>query len=379
MNELSTSRALNQPFPSEIRFLAVDDDPLIRDLVAHFLKASGLPGEACPDGRQALSILEQSKFQVVVCDLNMPGLGGMDLLEEVRTRFPEVAFVMMTGTNDVRQGVNAIKAGASDYLTKPVQAGELVASIIRAVGAKRLERGLEDRLTRLEESIALRSKQLERARQRFQTTCNETLQVLGSALDLRDNETAGHCQRVTHYSLELAKAVGCSRTEFTEIARGAYLHDIGKIGINDSILLKPGPLTPCERAAMESHARIGYDLVRRVSFLAGAAEIVLTHHERFDGAGYPQGLVGHEIPLGARIFAVVDTLDAMTSDRPYRRALQFAIARDEILRQSGRQFDPEVVDAFLSLPQEAWLRIRNDAQSLRQHSDYPWELLLGEL
>ncbi len=379
MNELSTSRVSDEPLPSEIRFLAVDDDPLISDLVEHLLIARGLPGEACTDGRQALNILEQNKFQVVVCDLNMPGIGGMDLLEEVRTRFPEVAFVMMTGTNDVRQGINAMKAGASDYLTKPVQANALVASIIRAVGSKRLECGLEDPRKRLEESIALRSKQLEHARQRIETTCNETLQVLGSALDLRDNETAGHCQRVTRYSLELAKAMGCSRTECTEIARGAYLHDIGKIGIGDSILLKPALLTHFERAVMESHARIGYDLVRRVSFLAGAAEIVLTHHERFDGAGYPQGLVGHEIPLGARIFAVADTLDAMTSDRPYRSALQFAIARDEIIRESGRQFDPEVVDAFLSLPEETWLRIRNDARSLRQSSECPWELFLGEL
>jgi putative nucleotidyltransferase with HDIG domain len=377
MKELSTSGVSSEPLPSEIRFLAVDDDPLIGDLVEHLLIARGLPGEACTDGRQALSILEQSKFQVVVCDLNMPGIGGMGLLEQVRTRFPEVAFVMMTGTNDVRQGVNAIKAGASDYLTKPVQANALVASIIRAVEAKRVECGLDDRRNRLEEAISLRSKQLERARQHIERTCNETLQVLGSALDLRDNETAEHCHRVTRYSLELAKAMGCSRSEFTEIARGAYLHDIGKIGISDSILLKPGPLTRRERAVMESHARIGYDLVRRVSFLAGAAEIVLTHQERFDGTGYPQGLVGHEIPMGARIFAVADTFDAMTSDRPYRCALQFAIARDEILRESGRQFDPEVVDAFLSLPEEAWLRIRKDAQSLRQYSECPWELLLG--
>ena len=379
MKELSTSGVSIEPLPSEIRFLAVDDEPQMSDLVEHLLIARGLPGEACTDGRQALSILEQSKFQVMVCDLNMPGIGGMDLLEEVRTRFPEVAFVMMTGVNDVRQGVDAIKAGASDYLTKPVQASALVASIIRAVGAKRLERGLEDRRNRLEESISRRGKQLERAHQRIERTCKETLQVLGSALDLRDNETAEHCQRVTRYSLELAKAMGCSRTEFIEIARGAYLHDIGKIGISDSILLKPGPLTHRERAVMESHARIGYDLVRQVSFLAGAAEIVLTHQERFDGTGYPQGLVGHEIPLGARIFAVADTLDAMTSDRPYRRALQFATARDEIIRESGHQFDPKVVDAFLSVPEEAWLRTCNDAQSLRQHSECPWGLLLGEL
>lgn len=203
MNEPGTSGTLNQPLPSEIRFLAVDDDPLIRDLVELFLVASGLSGESCSDGCQALSILEKSKFQVVVCDLNMPGIGGMDLLEEVRTRFPEVAFVMMTGANDVREGIKAIKAGASDYLTKPVQAAELVASIIRAVGAKRLESGQEDHGNRLEESIALPSEQLERARQHSETTCNEPLQELGPALELRDNETAGKCQRVTRYPWEM--------------------------------------------------------------------------------------------------------------------------------------------------------------------------------
>lgn len=172
VKELGTSRVSNEPLLSEIRFLAADDEPQISDLLQHLLISRGLPGEACTDGRQALSILEKSKFHFVVCDLNTPGMGGMDMLEEVRTRFPEVAFVMMTGVNDVCQGVNAIKAGASDYLTKPVRASVLVDSIICAVGAKRLECVLEDRHNRLEESISLRGKQLERARQRVDKTCN---------------------------------------------------------------------------------------------------------------------------------------------------------------------------------------------------------------
>jgi HD-GYP domain-containing protein (c-di-GMP phosphodiesterase class II) len=149
------------------------------------------------------------------------------------------------------------------------------------------------------------------------------------------------------------------------IARGSYLHDIGKIGIPDAILLKPGKLTPEERLVMDSHTRIGYDLVCRINFLAGAAEIVLTHQERFDGTGYPQGLAGDEIPIGARIFAAADTLDAMTSDRPYRRALPFAAAKAEIIRESGRQFDPKVVEAFLSLPVSTWHEIRQQATNLR--------------
>ena len=160
------------------------------------------------------------------------------------------------------------------------------------------------------------------------------------------------------YSIAIARAMGCSEGDLKQIERGAYLHDIGKIGIPDSILLKPGKLTSEQTAIMETHARIGYNLVCRIAFLAPAAEIILTHQERFDGTGYPQGLVEAEIPLGARIFAVADTLDAMTSDRTYRRALSFTAAREEILRQSGRQFDPKVVNVFLSIPENAWADIR---------------------
>jgi HD-GYP domain-containing protein (c-di-GMP phosphodiesterase class II) len=159
--------------------------------------------------------------------------------------------------------------------------------------------------------------------------------------------------------------MGCTDEQLKQIRRGSYLHDIGKIGIPDSILLKEGKLTAEEMAAMQNHVRIGYDIVCRIAFLAGAAEIVLTHQERYDGTGYPQGLMGSEIPLGARIFAVADTLDAMTSDRPYRRALPFETARSELLRESGRQFDPEVVQAFLKIPENVWEGIRAEVAGRR--------------
>jgi HD-GYP domain-containing protein (c-di-GMP phosphodiesterase class II) len=156
----------------------------------------------------------------------------------------------------------------------------------------------------------------------------------------------------------MAQAYGCSSEQLKHITRGSYLHDIGKIGVPDSILLKPGKLTAEETGEMQRHARIGYDLVSRIAFLASAAEMVLTHQERYDGTGYPQGLMGDEIPLGARLFAVADTLDAMTSDRPYRHALPFSKAREEITRESGQQFDPEVVRLFLSIPEHVWGSIR---------------------
>jgi len=187
------------------------------------------------------------------------------------------------------------------------------------------------------------------------STYDELLEVLGVALDFRDNETAGHARRVARYSFEIAKAIGCDSELLLHINRGAHLHDLGKIAIPDGILLKKGKLTPKEWEVMRTHAWIGYNLISRITLLAPVAEILLTHHERYDGAGYPRGLKGDAVPLGARIFAIADTLDAMTSDRPYRKAVPYSAAREEIAREAGRQFDPEIVKAFLSIP-EADLR-----------------------
>lgn len=193
-----------------------------------------------------------------------------------------------------------------------------------------------------------------------ESACDKLIEILAKTLDLRDNETAGHSGRVRRYSEEIANAMGCSAQATKQYARAALLHDLGKIVIPDAILLKNGKLTPEEWRVMETHVWVGFSLLRRVPFLGDIAEIVLSHHERFDGKGYPRGLKGEKIPLGARIFAVCDTLDAMTSDRPYRRALPFATALQEIRCQSGRQFDPQVVEAFLAIPQTVFRQIMLD-------------------
>jgi cyclic di-GMP phosphodiesterase len=173
----------------------------------------------------------------------------------------------------------------------------------------------------------------------------------------------GHSQRVCRYSLEIARAMGWQEKELGVLARGAYLHDIGKLGVPDGILLKRGPLTAEERKVMQRHSQIGFDLIKNIPFLADAAGIVLMHHERFDGNGYPRGLKGEEIPLGARIFAIADTLDAITSDRPYQRASSFESARETIRRLSGTSFDPQVASVFLSVPEDVWPTIaRNQRQ-----------------
>jgi putative nucleotidyltransferase with HDIG domain len=201
------------------------------------------------------------------------------------------------------------------------------------------------------------------------TVDDEVLLAFGQAIDLRDNETAGHSMRVTRYSTEISTAMGCPAEDLERFARGAYLHDIGKIAIPDAILHKPGGLSPDEMEVMKSHAWIGFNIVSRVSFLRPCSEIVLSHHERFAGGGYPRNLTGQQIPLGARIFALADTLDAITVDRPYRKAAPFKAARDEIIRQSGQQFDPRVVKAFLSIPEREILGIMS--QEIRRYARVP--------
>ena len=202
--------------------------------------------------------------------------------------------------------------------------------------------------------MAERTQQLSIALQDLEQSYDYTLEALGGALDAKDAETEGHCQRVTAFTITIAKAMGVDKGLLRQIARGAFLHDIGKMGIPDDILRKPGPLTAEEREIMRRHCEIGYSVLERIPFLKEAAEIVLAHQEFYDGTGYPRGLKGEEIPLGARIFAVADTLDAMISDRPYRKALPVSAARDEIQRFSGRQFDPRVVEVFLAKPERLW-------------------------
>ena len=351
--------------------LAVDDDPGINRLIADKLRHEGFSCVSYSNGEEALAALETKTFDIIITDLQMPGMSGLQLIDEARKKHPRSAYLVITGVNDIHVGIDAMKRGADDYLVKPFQLESLVSSVERALNKKRLELEVEKYRESLEEMVEKRTSQLRTAMKRIELTYDDTLEALGAALDLRDNETGGHSRRVSHYCLEIAKAYGCTPEQLKQIARGSYMHDIGKIGIPDAILLKPGGLTREERATMEMHARIGYELVSRISFLAGAAEIVLSHQERYDGTGYPQGLVGEEIPLGARIFAVADTLDAMTSDRPYRRAMSFGKARAEIKNESGRQFDPQVVRIFLSIPETTWQEIRFRAAASRATSRPP--------
>ena len=347
---------------STARVLAVDDESAACKLLSLIL-ASTFQCTTASSGEEALVALQQEHFDAVISDLHMPGISGMELLTEVRRRHPYIAFLVTTGVDDVDVGVQAMRCGADDYLVKPLRDGAVLASLESALHKRQLEQEVEYYRQHLEEMVAERTGQLQSALEQVQRSYEDTLQALGVAIDLRDNETAGHSKRVCRYSLEIARAMGWSEKQLQCLARGAYLHDIGKLGIPDGILLKPGPLTEEERKLMQRHVPIGFDVVKDIPFLADTAEIIFMHHERYDGGGYPRGLKGEEILLGARIFAVADTLDAITSDRPYRRASSFESARETIRGLSGRQFDPQVVDVFLNIRQDIWPTIaRNQRQ-----------------
>ena len=351
-----------------VRVLIVDDDLALRTILSVMLTQSAFVCRTAASGEEALRLLENQPTDVVISDLRMPGISGMDLLVEVRERYPRLAFLMVTGEDETRVGVRAMQLGADDYLLKPFDADVALGSLYRALQKKKLEREVQEYRLHLEEMVSERTQQLRTALQQTERSYEDTLEALGAAIDLRDSPTAGHSRRVFLYSMELAKSIGGLEQEIRSIAMGAWLHDIGKLATPDRVLLKPGPLTDSEWEIMRRHARIGYDLVKSISFLAGAAEIVLTHHERFDGSGYPQKMKGDEIPFGARIFAVADTLDAMTSDRPYRAALPLQAARDVIERGSGTLFDPLVAAAFLRVPGETWETIAKQTVTVQASS-----------
>ena len=339
------------------KILVVDDEEAIREVVSTLLESQGFNCTTAANGRLAAETFRNDTFDLVLSDIVMPEMDGLKLLNEIRSQDPDVPVIMVTAMHDISIALEAIRAGAYDYILKPFEKDQLQMSVRRALEHRRLV--LENRTYQsdLEHLVAERTQQLSIALQDLEQSYDYTLEALGGALDAKDAETEGHCQRVTAFTITIARAMGVDKALLRHIARGAFLHDIGKMGVPDSILRKPGPLTPDERAVMRKHCEIGFAVLERIPFLKEAAEIVLAHQECYDGSGYPRGLKGEQIPLGARIFAVADTLDAMISDRPYRKALPISAAREEIQRHAGKQFDPRVVQVFLAHPDRVWLEL----------------------
>src|SRR5205807_3580373 len=303
------------------RILVVDDEEPIREIISSMLSAAGYKTRQAATGMEALHILKTSgEFELMLSDLMMAEMDGVALLERSKEKYPDMPVIMVTAVHDISVALAAIRNGAYDYLLKPFEREQLLAMARRALETRRLK--LENRAYQhnLESMVTAKTEQLRQAMTDLERSYDITLEALGDALDLKDSETEGHSKRVTAFTIAIARAMGISTERVRIIARGAFLHDIGKMAIPDNILRKPGALTPEEIAIMREHCFRGYQMLRKIPFLAEAAEIVYSHQERFDGTGYPRGLKADEIPLGARIFSVADTLDALTSDRPYRAA-----------------------------------------------------------
>jgi putative nucleotidyltransferase with HDIG domain len=341
------------------RILIVDDEDSIREVVSSMLSSSGFVCTQAQSGREALALLQSGEeYELMLSDMMMPVMDGEALLAATKERFPDIPVVMVTAMHDISIALNAIRNGAYDYLLKPFDREQLLATVRRALENRRLK--LENRKyqTELESLVTARTEQVRQALASLERSYDITLEALGNALDLKDAETEGHSKRVTAFTIAIARAMGISGDQIRVIARGAFLHDIGKMAIPDAILRKPDVLNPEEVAIMREHCYRGYQILRRIPFLTEASEIVYAHQEKFDGTGYPRGLKGEQIPLGARIFSVADTLDAMTSNRPYRAAQPLSAARAEIDKWSGRQFDPQVVKVFLEMPENIWDDLR---------------------
>src|SRR5438067_7187195 len=346
--------------PAE-RILVVDDEETIRVIVSSMLATAGYKCRQAASGAEALALLESGdEFELMLSDLMMANLDGIGLLERTKEKFPDMPVVMVTAVHDISVALAALRNGAYDYLLKPFERDQLLATARRALENRRLK--LENRAyqTNLETLVTERTQRLRQAVKELEESYDITLEALGDALDLKDRETEGHSKRVTAFTIAIAKTMGLPSDQIRVIARGAFLHDIGKMAIPDAILNKPGKLDAAEFETMREHPYRGYQIVKKIPFLAEAAEIVYSHQEKFDGTGYPRGLKNEEIPLGARIFSIADTLDAMTSNRPYRAALPDSAAREEIDRWSGRQFDPHLVKVFLSMPENIWPALRED-------------------
>lgn len=319
--------------------LIVDDDPANRETLLSMLEPEGYKLATAEDGWQALEQAKTIQPDVILLDVMMPGMNGFEVCRLIRAeqQLAEVPILFLTALDDHDARITGIAAGGDDFLTKPFNRHELRTRLRTITQLNRFHKLLEER------------QKLEEAHRQLLNAYDQTIEGWSRALDLRDKETEGHSQRVTQLTLTLAKAAGLEEEKLTHIRRGALLHDIGKLGIPDSILLKPSRLDEDEWELMRQHPQMAYDMLYPIEYLRPAIEIPYCHHEKWDGSGYPRGLKGEEIPLSARLFAVVDVWDALTSERPYRPAWSAEQALAYLREQAGKHFDPQAVELFLRI------------------------------
>jgi putative two-component system response regulator len=327
------------------RILIVDDESVNLKLLDKMLSAQGFSNLVLvQDSRQVLDIYRQARTDLILLDINMPHLDGFEVMEQLTALndplFPPV--VILTAQHGQDFLLRALNAGARDFITKPFYCNELLARVRNMLDAQLMQRLLYDQKNVLDEIVRSRTDELRRTRL-------QVVQQLGRAAEYRDNETGNHILRMSHISALLAKSIGWNEADCELMLHASPMHDIGKIGIPDHILLKPGKFEPEEWEIMKTHAVIGANILEGddSDLMKCAGEIALTHHEKWDGSGYPHGLAGEAIPLTGRIAALADVFDALTSVRPYKKAWTVEAAVDLIKGNSGMHFDPDLVAVFL--------------------------------
>src|SRR6476659_11338840 len=327
------------------RILIVDDEPEITAILSDLFYGK-YDCTTASSAEEALRLLAGNDYRLVVSDITMPGMSGLDMIPHVKGHSPNTVVVMISGMQTVESAIEALRLGAFDYVMKPFDLRQVEAVVTRALEHQELIVAKQRYEDHLEELVEQRTAELDQALLSLEEAYRSTLKALTTALETRDQETHGHSERVVSYSLRLGREYGLNREQMKALEFGSLLHDIGKIGVPDSILRKPAKLTEDEWARMREHPLHGQQILRGIDFLQGAARVVAQHHEKWDGTGYPSGLRGEEIDINARIFSVADAFDAITSDRVYRKGRSYEVALAELDEWAGRQFDPKIVEAF---------------------------------
>ena len=331
----------------EDRILIVDDEPMICDILARRLAQEGFACVKANDGEEALRCFGQEHFSLMISDVKMPDMDGIELLRRVKALKPKTPVILMTAFPEIDGAVEAMRLGAYDFITKPIQLDWVVMIAKNALEKKRLEEEVEAYHKNLELLVEERTGKLQHAYQTLKKAHLDSVKVLAEAIDAKDPYTRGHSDRVRKMSITIATHLGFAEDQVESLEYGALLHDIGKIGIKDEILLKQGALTKEEYQYIQEHPLIGVKIVEEVDFFKDKIPMIRNHHEHFNGRGYPDGLKGEAIPLEARIIAVPDAFDAMTSMRPHREAMLLEEVLSEMERCKGSQFDPEILTIFL--------------------------------
>ena len=355
MNNLTCDRMkgfLKEIDQDKPQIMIVDDEEPVRRLLGHMLKMNGDTCTLAADAKEARTFLKDQKFDLILCDVNMPGESGIDFIRYVLSVYPETAVIMVTAEDDPDVADSALEIGAYGYIIKPFESNEVMLNVSNALRRRKLEIENQRHRENLEKMVLERTQTLKNTMNDLQKAMDGIIEAMGLTVEIRDPYTAGHQTRVAEIAQAIAMEMGISKQQMDGVRMAGVIHDIGKMAVPAEILSKPGKITEHEFGIIKSHPEVGYNILKKIDFPWPIAQIVYQHHERMDGSGYPQGLLGKDILLEARIMAVADVVEAMASHRPYRPALGIDMALEEISKNRGVIYDPEAVDACLRIFKE---------------------------